>query len=67
MNNEPTRRRPPLLRGAMEGGCAAWTPILPTGKAAASGKAAAATEPLAPPDNVSEADRTPASASDAEP
>jgi hypothetical protein len=62
MNNEPTRRRPPLLRGAMDGACAAWTPILPTGKEAVSGKAAAATEPT-----VSEADRTPASASDAEP
>ena len=67
MNNEQTPRRKPVMRGAMEGGCASWTPILPTVKDAPSGNAAAASEPLTPPDAVSAADGIPTPAADAEP
>lgn len=65
MKNEQTPRRKPAMRGALEGGCASWTPIRPAANDESSGNATAATDPLTTPDAVSGANETPSPASDA--
>lgn len=65
MKNEQTPRRKPVMRGALEGGCASWAPIRPENDAA-SGNATASNEPLTTPDAVSNSNRKPSPASDAE-
>lgn len=67
MNDEQTPRRPPVMRGAMEAGCACWTPIRPATPDAPPAPVPAAGAPLTPPDTVSPADGTPAPAADGEP
>lgn len=66
MKNDDTSRRKPVMRGAMEGGCACWAPIRPAGNDAQSGNATASTDPLTTPDAVSGAHRKPSPASGAE-
>lgn len=67
MKNDETRRRKPVMRGAMEGGCASWAPILPTGNDVAAGNATANTNPLMRPDAANDPDGTASSpAPDAE-
>lgn len=68
MKNDETRRRKPVMRGAMEGGCASWAPILPTVNDAPTGNATASGDPLMRPDAANDSDGTASSpAPDAEP
>ncbi|HXE40380.1 MAG TPA: hypothetical protein VN639_18105 [Azonexus sp.] len=66
MKNEQTPRRKPGMRGALEGGCACWTPIRPAANDELSGNATADTDPQTTPDAVSGAKGTPPPASDTE-
>jgi len=68
MKNDETPRRKPVMRGALEGGCASWAPILPAGNEAPTGNATASSDPLAMPDAANDSDGTASSpAPDAEP
>lgn len=66
MKNDETPRRKPVMRGALEGGCACWMPIRPAANDALSGNATADAEPLTTPDAVNDSDGKTLPAPDAE-
>jgi hypothetical protein len=66
MNKQETPRRKPVMRGAMEGGCAGWAPIRPAGNDAQAGSATAGTDPLITLNAVNDSGGTASSAPDAE-
>lgn len=66
MKKDETPRRKPVMRGALEGGCACWMPIRPAANDALSGNAMADAEPLTTPDAVGGSNRKPSPDSDAE-
>ncbi|WP_265942447.1 hypothetical protein [Dechloromonas sp. A34] len=65
MKKEQTPRRKPVMRGALEGGCASWAPIRPAGNKESSGNATASNDPQTTPDAVTGSNPPPSSASDA--